>query len=129
MHTLYPEAPSANRMQRRYTFQSVAWFWDLYRRNLLNLDPPYQRRSVWNQSFKDFFIDTVLLGYPAPSIFLFESIAPTGLQRFSVVDGKQRLTTIFDFLDNAFPISESATLTRTRGLYFKDLDDNLKTAV
>jgi len=35
--------------ERRQTTQSIAWFWDLYKRDLLDLDPPYQRRSVWSQ--------------------------------------------------------------------------------
>ena len=43
------------------------------------MDPPYQRRSVWNQSFKDYFVDTVLLGLPAPAIFLFEETQPCEL--------------------------------------------------
>lgn len=45
---------------RDVTVQNFSWFRDLHRRDLLNLDPPYQRRSVWNQSYKDFFVDTVL---------------------------------------------------------------------
>jgi hypothetical protein len=36
-------------MSRAINFQTVSWFWDLYTRYLLELDPPYQRRSVWNQ--------------------------------------------------------------------------------
>ena len=28
------------------------------------MDPPYQRRSIWNQPYKEFFIDTVLNDYP-----------------------------------------------------------------
>jgi len=41
-------------MSRKIKFQTISWFWDLYNRNLLELDPPYQRRSVWNQDYKDF---------------------------------------------------------------------------
>lgn len=84
--------------ERRQTTQAIAWFWDLYRRDLLNLDPPYQRRSVWSPSYKDYFIDTILLDYPAPAVFLFEDIDENGLAIYSVVDGKQRLSTVFEFL-------------------------------
>ena len=85
--------------KRRQNFQTVSWFWDLYQRKFLDLDPPYQRRSVWNQSYKDDFIDTVLLQYSSPAIFLYEEISPdTGLSKYHVVDGKQRLTAIFDFI-------------------------------
>lgn len=113
-------------MVRKPNQQSIAWFYDLYTRGLLNLDPPYQRRSVWNQAFKDYFIDTILLQYPAPSIFLFEEISPDGRARYHVVDGKQRLTTIFSFIANEFPVSEVAERSQLRGQFFKSLEDNTK---
>ena len=49
---------------RRHNQQTIAWFNDLNKRGLLDLDPPYQRRSVWNQAYKDAFIDTILIQYP-----------------------------------------------------------------
>jgi Protein of unknown function DUF262 len=96
--------------ERRQTTQTIAWFWDLYRRGLLELDPPYQRRSVWTQAYKDYFIDTILLGYPAPAVFLFEDISEDGITRYSVVDGQQRLTTIFQFLGSQYPVSDQASI-------------------
>jgi uncharacterized protein with ParB-like and HNH nuclease domain len=115
-------------LQRDMNFQTVGWFWDLYNRQLLIMDPPYQRRSVWNQEYKDYFVDTVLHGYPAPAIFLFRETTPEGISRYSVVDGKQRLSTLFDFATNSFPVNENYKLTSHRGNYFKDLSNNIKTA-
>lgn len=115
--------------ERRQTTQAVAWFWDLYRRELLDLDPPYQRRSVWSQAYKDYFVDTVLLDYPAPAVFLFEDIDEKGNAQYSVVDGKQRLSTIFEFLENRFPVSDSATMERYRGLLFDELPPIAKQSV
>jgi hypothetical protein len=47
---------------RRHNSQMISWFLDLYERNRLNLNPPYQRpyqrRSIWDQAFKNYFIDT-----------------------------------------------------------------------
>lgn len=115
-------------MDRRQSTQTISWFRDLNVRGLLDLEPPYQRRSVWNQTFKDYFIDTILLGYPAPAIFLYEEISPEGSSKYNVVDGKQRLTTIFEFADGAFPVSEKAIVTRLRGKYFAELEDEDKTS-
>jgi len=98
-------------MNRRQNFQTIAWFNDLHKRDLLNLDPPYQRRSVWTQSFRNYFIETILLDYPAPTIFLYEEISDTGITTYNVVDGKQRLSTIFSFL---------------RGRYFQELSTDVK---
>ena len=113
-------------MNRRQNFQTIAWFKDLYKRGLLNLNPPYQRRSVWTQSFKDYFIDTLLLQYPAPTIFLYEEISNDGVTKYNVVDGKQRLTTIFEFIENKFPVSETAIIAENRGAFFNDLSSELK---
>jgi hypothetical protein len=33
-------------MKRRLTTQDITWFLDLHRNKQLDLDPPYQRRSV-----------------------------------------------------------------------------------
>src|SRR6516162_7658995 len=95
---------------RRQNFQTISWFWDLYQRERLNLDPSYQRRSIWNQAFKDYFIETVLLGFPAPAIFLYEEISPEGRAIYNVVDGKQRLSTIFEFINGEFPVSDESVL-------------------
>lgn len=113
-------------MARRQSFQTIAWFHDLYKRALLDLDPPYQRRSVWNQEYKDYFIDTILLDYPAPAIFIYEEIDPNGVAIYKVVDGKQRLTTIFEFIDNKYPIYDKATLTQNAGKYFNQLEQEVK---
>jgi len=91
-------------------------------RDLLNLDPKYQRRSVWTQEYKDNFIDTILLEYPSPSIFLYEEIDPNGRAKYNVVDGKQRLTTVFEFVDDRFPISDVAGKESLRGEYFSNLE-------
>lgn len=114
-------------MNRRQNFQTIAWFYDLYKRGLLELDPPYQRRSVWTQTFKDYFIDTLLLEYPAPTIFLYEEIANDGVTKYNVVDGKQRLSTIFDFIINKFPVSKTAIITEYRESFFNDLSSDAKT--
>jgi hypothetical protein len=111
---------------RRQNIQTISWFWDIYQRERLNLDPSYQRRSVWNQAFKDYFIETVLLGFPTPAIFLYEEISPEGRAIYNVVDGKQRLSTIFEFINGEFPVSDESVLNNLQGSYFKNLDDETK---
>src|SRR6266568_1051495 len=114
------------RLERRQSLQTIAWFNDLYKRDLLDRDPPYQRRSVWNITFRQYFIETVLLHYPAPAIFLYEDIRTDGSALYSVVDGKQRLTTIFDFAGGEFSVADDSVLERFQGKYFIQLDDQVK---
>lgn len=84
-------------MNRRPTTQDISWFLDLSAKGQLDLDPPYQRRSVWTPRDRRFFLDTILRNYPTGPIFLHKSIDEGGAQTFHVVDGKQRLETILMF--------------------------------
>jgi hypothetical protein len=56
-------------IDRRVTQQDLSWFLDLYAQGKLNLNPPYQRKSVWMPKDKRFFLDTVLNNYPCPAIY------------------------------------------------------------
>lgn len=113
-------------MARRHNFQNLSWFYDLHNRKLLDLDPPYQRRSVWNQAFKDYFVDTVLLNYPSPAIFLYEEITEDGRSIYHVVDGKQRLTTLFEFVGDRYPVGDQSAIGRLKGKYFSALSPDEK---
>jgi Protein of unknown function DUF262 len=107
-------------------FQNVAWFRDLHTRELLEMEPPFQRRSVWPQRFREDFVDTILLGYPSPPIFLFERLNEQEQAEYAVVDGKQRLLTIFSFMNNVFPVGNRSPLERLRGVYYESLDETRK---
>ncbi len=62
----------------------------------LNLEPGFQRKSVWTLTDRRKLIQSVLEGYPVPSIFLYRREA-NGVPIYDVLDGKQRLETIFMF--------------------------------
>lgn len=93
-------------MARTISPQDVSWFLDLKEKGQLDLDPPYQRRSVWTAKDKRFFIDTILNNYPAPPIFLHKTLDDNGRSTYHVVDGKQRLSTIIDFAKNKIRIPD-----------------------
>jgi hypothetical protein len=90
------------------------------------MDPPFQRRSVWNDRYREEFIDTILLDYPAPAIFLFSSIDDSGATKYQLVDGKQRLTTIFDFIEGRISIGDRSPMVDLRGRYFTGLSKTQK---
>lgn len=108
--------------ERRLVPHPIAWFNDLHQRGLLDLNPPYQRRSVWNQQYREYFIETVLLDYPVPIIFLHEEIDDSGLATYSVVDGKQRLLSLLDFAAGEFAVGDDAPIERLQGKHFSELD-------
>ena len=113
-------------MLRQLNFQPIAWFWDLYQRRRLDMDPPYQRRSVWNLDYRQYFIDTIVNSYPAPAIFLYQEISLSGDSKYSVVDGKQRLTTIFEFVTDEFPTLGTSKTSELANKRFSQLPDAIK---
>lgn len=71
---------------------------ELYVRNKrLELNPAFQRDSVWREKARLLLIDSIMKGYPIPAIFL--CVRHDGHKlRYDVIDGKQRLESIFAFM-------------------------------
>lgn len=63
------------------------------------LIPSFQRNYVWSKEGASMFIDSILRGLPSPSFFFYEE-AP---QKYLVIDGQQRLLTIYFFLKGIYP--------------------------
>lgn len=65
-------------------------------RDRLELSPPYQRADVWPTADSQMLVESVLRGIPLPSVILVQR-TDTGVTKYEVVDGKQRLTSILRF--------------------------------
>ncbi len=65
----------------------------IYERNEFLINPAYQRLRRWNDGQKTRFLESILLGIPIPPIFVFAD----ELGRWELVDGLQRLSTIFQY--------------------------------
>lgn len=74
----------------------LAW----QRQGSLTLSPSFQRRSVWKIEAKSYLLDTISRGLPVPLIFIRERLdLETQTTVREVVDGQQRLRTLFGFID------------------------------
>lgn len=91
-------------------------------RKELILNPDFQRKDVWKGKQRSELIESILMGIPIPIMYLFE----TADGRKQVVDGRQRITTIFDFLNNKFPLRDLKILHDLNGSRFSDLDKKLQ---
>jgi hypothetical protein len=109
--------------------QSASWFLDLESAKKLDLDPPYQRRSVWNLEYQQFFVDSILRNYPAPTIFLQVDVSADTPTIYRVIDGKQRLTALFDFTRDKFQTPETLEDLNLNGLYYSELPSEIKISV
>jgi hypothetical protein len=80
-------------------------------------NPEYQRSDkVWPPAARSFLIETIMLGYPIPKIFLFQKLdlkSKTTVKE--IVDGQQRTKTIHDFFHNRLQISVDSQIDEARG--------------
>ena len=68
------------------------------RKGNIQLNPNFQRREAWSTGRKSKFIETVIVGLPAPQLVFAEVKDQRG--RFIVLDGKQRLLTLLRFTES-----------------------------
>jgi len=69
--------------------------------------PPYQRESaVWSLDKQQLFIDSLLNGYDVPKIYLHDLRGEHPTKVYAIVDGKQRLTTLWSFLTDGFALAD-----------------------
>lgn len=92
-----------------------------YMKKQLELDPFYQRDYVWNLEQKRSYIENLFLGKAVITPTFIQVAKPKELRKdfsdfdiLEVLDGKQRLSTIFEFIENQFCLND--------GIYFKNLN-------
>lgn len=84
----------------------------------LIVDPEWQRNYVWSRKQASKLIESFLLNIPVPVIYL----ARTPESKYEVIDGLQRLTSVFEFLDNKFALTNLGLLEELNGKRFMKLD-------
>ena len=102
------EVPLARR--RIYTDKGdpeIESLYGKYKRGKLVLQPDFQRHFVWDTKKSSRLIESALLDIPLPIIYLSEE--KDGKEY--VIDGQQRLTAFFSFIDGKFPDGKEFKLT------------------
>ena len=84
---------SRNTLQTDKLDMSFGEIMNMYERDEIIINPDFQRLYRWTDYQKTRFIESVIIGIPIPPIF----VAEDSQGRWEVVDGLQRLSTIFSF--------------------------------
>jgi hypothetical protein len=77
---------------RKYLPQTVLWTTDWttgalleqMQRGIFDVDPPFQRRSVWTDQKASLYIESLLLGCPVPAVTLAEAPRGNALRQYII---------------------------------------------
>lgn len=96
------------------------------KKKTIKLDPEYQRRHRWLPETSSRLIESLILNIPIPVIFLSQDVdvdeeTAASVSRYTVIDGQQRLTAIFEFLNNDLALQGLEILFDLNGSFYHDL--------
>lgn len=91
----------------------------------IDIKPKYQRRERWNKDKQSALIESFLLNIPVPPIYLAED----EYGKYSVIDGKQRVTSIYNFILKKERLVNLEKFKEIEGLGFDELPSPLNNAL
>jgi len=104
------------------------------KKDKIDIEPSYQRNGgLWNEQKQQKFLDSIFNGFDIPKIYYHEfnqSKKIRGkLKTHAIIDGRQRLETIWGFIGNTLPLGDFQLTKLTppkslEGYYFDDLGKN-----
>lgn len=107
----------------------------------INFEHIIQRSFVWERARKSALIESMILGYPIPAVFakrLDDGTGKRGGNTYYIMDGKQRLSTVKEFLNDEFALTNLSPINYfdtdedkeveidISGMKFSELPDGLK---
>lgn len=91
-------------------------------KSYINMSPEYQRRARWDRKKKSLLVESLLMNVPIPPLFLFEK----DYNQYEVMDGRQRLEAITEFLNNEFALAGLEFWPELKGKRFRDLPGTIQ---
>ncbi|RQW86301.1 MAG: DUF262 domain-containing protein [Geobacter sp.] len=104
---------------------SLSAIFEMVNSESINIEPHYQRRERWMSNKQSALIESFLLNVPVPPVYLSEDDYGT----YSVIDGKQRLTSIREFLSGRLKLKDLKEFPELNGFTFQELPSQLKNAL
>lgn len=107
---------------------TVAQYCGMWNKGELVVNRDYQRNEdVWSPSARGSFIETLLLGYPIPKLYLYQKTdLKTRSTVLEVVDGQQRTQSLVEFCNGKLRLDKRSAVPEAKGKTFKALSDELQ---
>lgn len=120
--SIYPYDPEFGDIEISDTPFSVFEYLRQLDKGKITIQPDFQRHQVWKRQQKSRFIESILLNFPLPPIYLNE----TKDSNYIVIDGLQRTTALHEFYNGAFALSDLDALPKFNTYFFNDLPESLQ---
>ena len=98
---------------------------DLVNTDQIDLSPRYQRRDRWKPERQSKLIESFFMNVPIPPIFLNED----DYGKYSVIDGKQRLTAIHEFMRGRLRLKGLQVFKELNDMTIDDLSPTLRSII
>lgn len=109
---------SRKRLKIRQIYPTLSIIYDRIEYNEVDLQPDFQRNDrIWDAKRKSRLIESILMGLPLPIFYLGEESNGDWV----IVDGLQRITSIYDFMRGSFALKGLEKLAEFEGKSFSDL--------
>lgn len=119
---LYPYDPAYENIEIGEDPFSIYEYLRQLKKGKILIQPDFQRNQVWNNKQKSKFIESIILNFPLPPIYLNETKEST----YIVIDGLQRSTALKQFYDGEFSLVGIEALPKYNSCKFQDLPDILQ---
>ena len=97
---------------------SIRKLFNTYKKNNIDLTPPYQRNFIWSIDDQQYLIHSIKKNNPIPNFFLLKK----GEDKFEMVDGQQRSRTIISFIDKQFKDFNNKEFNKVTDKQFLDFE-------
>jgi hypothetical protein len=101
---------------------SIRELFEMYKDGDLILQPKFQRFFVWDDKKSSRLIESIFLDVPIPVIYLAEE----GNGQLTVIDGQQRLTSFFKFMDGKLKLKGLLVFSDLNGKTYQELKSEQK---
>ncbi|WP_404398535.1 DUF262 domain-containing protein [Idiomarina loihiensis] len=93
---------------------------------VIKLNPEYQRKHRWDYDHSSRLIESLILNIPVPFIYISQDIdvddeVDDEVARYSVIDGQQRLTAVFEYMEDKFELQGLEVLADLNGVKYSGL--------
>jgi hypothetical protein len=108
--------------QARYPLTAIA---GMVESDDYELNPEFQRRRRWDEGKKSRLMESFIMNVPVPPIFLYED----KFSHYQVMDGIQRLFTIYEFYKDKLELKGLKEWTELEGRTYSDLPEQIRRGI